>query len=212
MTDQYLYTVGDNLYLNLTNKCPCRCVFCIRDRGDGVNEGENLWLAHDPTLTELESALSKEDLGRYRQIVFCGYGEPTERIDLLVATARHIRETLPDAALRLDTNGLGNLINGRDIVPELAEVIDVVSVSLNAPDNQKYLDVTKPAAVYRDRAYCAMLDFAAECKKAGVDVKFTVVDVISNNDIKLCQVMSRDMGIPLRVRALVGAPSETPKP
>ena len=117
----------------------------------------------------------------FRNLLFCGYGEPTCALPLLEQTARYVRRLHPRLNLRLNTNGLGSLENGRDIVPELAGLLDSVSISLNAPDEKEYNRVTKPTLT---GAYKAMLDFAKACKKSIPDTRMTVVDVLSPEDIE----------------------------
>ncbi len=106
------YEVGQNLYLNITNKCPCSCTFCIRKNADGAYGSDSLWLEHDPEIKEIIDALENMDYKKYNEIVFCGYGEPTERIDVLIETAKYIKEN-NGPKIRINTNGLSDLINGR---------------------------------------------------------------------------------------------------
>ena len=127
------YEVGKNLYINLTNKCPCACTFCIRTHADGAYGSAPLWLEHEPSLDEIFDNLAKRDLSKYDEIVFCGYGEPTERVSDVVTVAKALRMVRKCPKLRINTNGLGDLINGRSVAAELCEVMDTVSVSLNAP-------------------------------------------------------------------------------
>ena len=133
------YDYGNALYLNITNKCPCDCVFCIRNNSNGIG-GHSLWLEREPTQAEINEALVGLDYNRYEEVVFCGYGEPTSRLDALVSTARLLKEGLAlKLPLRLNTNGLGGLTNKTSIVPLIAEYIDAVSISLNAPDAETYV-------------------------------------------------------------------------
>ena len=154
-----LYVYNDQVYANITNKCDCACTFCIRSQMDGVGDAETLWHTQEPTLEEILAAIDAFDFTGYKEFVFCGYGEPTCALENLIASARYVKEKtgLP---IRLNSNGLGNLYHKRDIVPELAEVIDSISISLNAPNAEEYNKVTRPSF---DNAYEAMLDFAEEC-------------------------------------------------
>ena len=113
-----VYTYGNSVYMNITNKCPCSCVFCIRSNGDGLGSAESLWLKKDPTLEEIEDEINKFDFSPYSEVVFCGYGEPTEALDVLLQTARFIKENY-SIPVRINTNGLGNLINKKDITTPL---------------------------------------------------------------------------------------------
>ena len=126
-----LYRYGSTYYINMTNRCPCSCVFCVRDSTPRLGDADSLWLDHEPTVDEVIGELRKVDLSKSREVVFCGYGEPTERFDDVLECARRIKAEF-GKPVRLDTNGLGSLINGRDIVPEMEGVIDSVSISLTA--------------------------------------------------------------------------------
>lgn len=191
-----LYTYKNNVYVNLTNKCDCACTFCIRSHKDAVGEAETLWHKKDPTLEEVLAAFDAFGLERYDELIYCGYGEPTCALDVLTASARYAKEKY-GVKIRINTNGLANLYHGRDVVPELAEVADCVSVSLNAPSADAYAAVTRPKY---EGAFDAMLAFASECGKCIPDVRFTVVDVLSEDDIKESRRLADSMGIGLRVR------------
>lgn len=193
-----LYTVGDKLYVNMTNRCPCRCTFCIRNNGDGAYGSDSLWLEREPTVDEIKAEFEKYgDLSQFAEVVFCGYGEPMERAEELAEIAGWIKERF-EAKIRLNTNGLGDKINGRPTAELLKGKIDIVSVSLNSCDREKYNAVTRPK--WED-AFEAMLDFAAECKKYVPKVMFTVVDVISAEEIEGSKALADRLGIELRVRS-----------
>ena len=194
-----LYTYKDNVYVNLTNKCDCSCRFCIRSHQDKVGDAENLWLKEDPTLEEVIAAMDEFDFTGYKGLVYCGYGEPTCALENLIESAKYAKEKY-GLNIRVNTNGLANLYYGRDIVPELSEAVDAVSISLNAPDKEKYMDVTRPQ--FED-AFEGMLKFAGECKKHIPDVKFTVVDVLSEEEIEKSRKLAEDIGIDLRIRKFV---------
>lgn len=197
MTD-IVYTYGGNVYLNITNRCPCRCTFCIRQNGDGVGSATTLWHHGDPTAEDVLTALREFDFTPYGEVIFCGYGEPTCALDVLKAAAAYLRATYPTILIRLNTNGLGDLINGRSIAAELSECVDVVSISLNAPTKEKYLAVTRPS--FGEESFEAMLNFARACKKTVKKVMLTVVDVIPAEDIAESHALAEELGIPLRVR------------
>lgn len=196
MTD-ILYTMGDSLYVNLTNKCPCRCTFCIRQNGDGVGSADNLWFDHEPSLEQIMAAFSKVHLAQYKELIFCGYGEPTCALDNLLAVCRYVR-SISRIPIRLNTNGLSDLMYKKPTAPLLKGLLDSVSISLNAPDAVKYNAVTRPS--FGEPAFESMLSFARECKKVVPHVMFSVVDVISPSDIEACQKLADSMEIPLRVR------------
>lgn len=192
-----LYEVGNNLYVNVTNKCPCACTFCIRNNGDGAYGSDSLWLDREPTLEEVISAFKQRDLSKYNEVVFCGYGEPLERIDIVVQACKYLREN-SNCKIRINTNGLANLIHNRNVIPELKGCFDIISVSLNAGCEESYLKVTRPK--FKEGSYHAMLDFAKQCKSIAPRVVFSVVDVISKEEIELSQSVADTLGIPLRVR------------
>jgi len=192
-----LYPVGQHLYVNLTNKCPCACTFCIRQNGDGAYGSDSLWLEHDPDLDEIKAAFAKWDLSQFTELVFCGYGEPTEALPMLLQTAAYAK-TLPGCPpIRLNTNGLSDLIHGEPTAFNFAGLIDTVSISLNAGTEKEYMAVTRPKW---DNAFEAMQKFALDCKKYVPKVMFTVVDVIPQSEIEAAQAVADRLGIPLRVR------------
>ena len=123
-----IYTYKNEVYANITNKCDCACTFCIRSQKDAIGDATTLWHKVDPTYDEIIAAIDAFDFTGYEEFVFCGYGEPTCALDILEKTAKYVKEKykLP---IRVNTNGLGNLYHGRDIVPELSEYIDSVSIS-----------------------------------------------------------------------------------
>jgi radical SAM enzyme (TIGR04100 family) len=191
-----LYVYNDQVYANITNKCDCACTFCIRQQFNGIGNADTLWHEKDPGREEILKAIDDFDFSGYREFVFCGYGEPTCSLENLIDSARYVKEKthLP---IRLNTNGLGNLYHGRDIVPELAEVIDSISISLNAPDAEEYNKVTRPSF---ENAYEAMLDFAEECGRLISHTQLSVVDVLPPEDIKKCQEIADARGVHLKVR------------
>ena len=192
-----LYPVGEHLYVNLTNKCPCACTFCIRQNGDGAYGSDSLWLQHDPTLAEVKKAFEAWNLADFTELVFCGYGEPTEALEMLLLTAQYAK-TLPGCPpVRLNTNGLSDLIHGKKTAYLLEGLVDTVSISLNAGTKQEYLAVTRPKW---DTAFEAMQQFAVDCKPYVKQVMFTVVDVIPKEEIEAAQQVADSLGIPLRVR------------
>lgn len=192
-----LYPVGNHLYVNLTNKCPCACTFCIRQNGDGAYGSDSLWLDHDPDMNEVRAAFEKWNLSDFTELVFCGYGEPTEALDALIETAKYAKMLRGCPPIRLNTNGLSDLIHGAPTAHLLSGLIDTVSISLNAGTKDAYLAVTRPKW---DSAFEAMQQFAADCKEYVPHVMFTVVDVIPAEEIAPAQKVADDLGIPLRVR------------
>lgn len=192
-----VYIYGDKVYLNLTNECPCRCTFCIRNNADAIGEANLLWHKKTPDADEVINAVDNFDYRGNTEVVICGYGEPTCSLEVLKTVCRHIHEKF-GFSIRLNTNGLGNLVNGRNIVKEVCENIDSVSISLNAPTAEKYNRIVN--SKFGLQSFDAMLSFAEECKKYLCDVRFSVVDVISEEDIESCRKIAESMNIPLRVR------------
>lgn len=192
------YEVGNNLYVNLTNKCPCACTFCIRNHADGAYGSDPLWLEHEPSVEEIFAEMDKIDIAKYNEIVFCGYGEPTCRMDVLTAVANEMKTRPNCPLLRINTNGLGDLVNGRSIAKELCDVIDIISVSLNAGTKDEYMKVTRPKF---DSAWEAMQKFTADCvSQKSARVVMSVVDVISAEQIEASRKIAVSLGAELRVR------------
>lgn len=192
-----LYTYKDNVYLNITNKCPCACTFCIRSQKNAIGSADNLWLEHNPDFDEVKNAIDNFDFTGYNEVIFCGYGEPTNAFDLLIKVAQYIRNKM-NIKIRVNTNGLGSLINERDISQELCQNVDAVSISLNCSNEEEYNKVVRPK--FGIKSYSAMLDFAKNCKKYTDDVMLSVVDVIGEEEIAKCQKIADDLDIKLRVR------------
>lgn len=194
MENQLFYELGDSLYVNVTNRCTNCCTFCIRDHS-GVG-GYDLWLKQEPALEEMIQELDAVDLKQYREIVFCGYGEPLLRLDEVVALAAEMKKRA-DIPVRVNTNGHANLIFGRDVTPQL-KGIDTLSISLNARDEAQYNEICQPSV---EGAYEAVKEFARLSKKHVKHVVLSVVDtIISDADIAVCQEIAAEIGVPLRVR------------
>ena len=194
------YDLNGSLYANITNKCPCNCTFCIRHNDDTVGENDSLWLEHEPTMDEIKAAFDAVDTSKYEEVVFCGYGEPMERPEEVVATARYIKEKT-GMRVRINTNGLVSLMHPTFDLYTMRGAIDSISISLNASDPQKYLDITKSR--FGLASYNSMLNFAILAHSFIPDVKFTVVDVIGKDEVEKCRERAADVGVPLRVREYI---------
>ena len=197
MSNEIVYSYKDNVYLNITNKCPCACTFCIRSQKDAIGSANSLWLEHNPTFEEVKTALDNYNLDNCKEIIFCGYGEPTNSYDVLMETAKYIRENYK-IKTRINTNGLGNLVNNKNIAEELCQNIDAVSISLNCSNKEDYFKVVRPK--FGIESFDAMLDFARDCKKYTDNVMLSVVDVIGEEEIEKCKKIADSLNIPLRVR------------
>lgn len=196
-SEEILYVYKDKVYLNITNKCPCACTFCIRSKKDAIGDASNLWLNHNPSFEEVKAAIDAFDFDGYNEIIFCGYGEPTNSFDVLVKTAQYIRSKLV-IKIRVNTNGLGSLVNGRDISAELCSNVDAVSISLNCSNKEGYLKTVRPK--FGIDSFDEMLDFAKKCRALTENVVLSVVDVIGEEEVEKCKKIAEGLNIPLRVR------------
>ncbi len=194
-----LYTYQNGVYVNLTNKCTCNCVFCIRRKQDAVNGEEDMWHNTDPTYQEVVDAIDKFDFSGYEELVYCGYGEPTCALEVLLKTAAYFKKK-HSQKIRVNTNGLGRLYNKRDILAELNEVVDAYSVSLNAPNKERYNEIARP--IYED-AFDEMLKFAKDCKAAGKKVQLSAVTYIGQEEVEECRSLARELDIPVKIRNYV---------
>ena len=197
------YPVKSGLYVNLTNRCPCACEFCLRKHGPGVFGSGSLWLEREPSVAEVVAAVDRgleAARGQTAELVFCGYGEPTERLDDLLAVARHVREVAPGLPIRINTNGLADLIHGRATAGDLRGLVDVVSISLNTPDADEYFRLCHPK--FGPQSYAAMLAWAKSCALHVPTVVMTVVGepVTSEADQARCRRLAESLGAKLRVR------------
>ncbi len=164
-----VYRFKNGIYINLTNRCPNLCAFCIKTKWHMQFNGYNLDLqGQEPSAQEVLALLAKEMQTPFAEVVFCGYGEPTMRLDALLEIGRTLKKRADSASfkVRLNTNGLGNLINKRDIVPELKTAVDIVNVSLNAQNETLWRQIVRPASGY-ENGFASVLDFLKKCAAAG---------------------------------------------
>ena len=194
------YQVKNSVYVNLTNRCPCSCTFCLRNNGSGVFGSNSLWLEREPSLEEVMASLDGWDYSRFREVVFCGYGEPTERLDVLLAAADHLKFRDKNLRIRVNTNGLSDLINGKPTASLFAGRIDCISISLNTDDASEYLAVCRPK--FGEAAYPAMLKFAGEAAKVVPEVVLTIVEEpITDAEKQMrCRAIAEKLGAKLRIR------------
>ena len=198
----FAYTVGEGIYINLTNRCTNDCVFCLRNNADSAYGSEVLWLLREPTPEEAADAVSNLYSDGIKEFVFCGYGEPMCRADVLLQTAKILKRRYPGIPIRINTNGQADLILKKDIVPEMAGLIDAVSISLNTPDAESYNAICKP--VFGKIAYDALLDFGSRCVGVVKSVYFSVVrGPLSEDDIEKCRQIIEKTGAKLRVREYI---------
>jgi TatD family-associated radical SAM protein len=165
---------------------------------DHVGASDPLWLEHEPDFDEVVKAFESFDMSRYKELVFCGFGEPTERIDLLLQVADYAKEKF-HIATRLNTNGLGNLVNDRDITPSLQGRIDTISISLNTPDREEYQHLVR--SKFGIESFDAMLSFAKESTKYVPNVILSTVDTtISSEEEEICRAICDEIGVTYRIR------------
>ncbi len=208
------YILGDSLYLNITNRCTNACSFCIRYKTHKFHGEYALWLDHEPAAQEIIKAIG--DPNKYSQIVFCGYGEPLIRLDTVKEVASWIRsqsqilkpplnlplskgETKEGVKIRIDTNGQTNKFYGRNILPELKDLIDIMSVSLNAEKSDVYQTICN--SFFGASAYAAVIEFIKEAKKYIPYVEASVVNMPDIVDIEKCRKIAQDLGVKFRLRS-----------
>jgi TatD family-associated radical SAM protein len=189
------YTIDDRLYLNITDRCTLTCAFCPKTLGSRQVHDYDLTLDHRPEFAEVVAAIG--DPGDYSEVVFCGYGEPTLRLGLLLEVAAWIKER--GGRVRLNTDGLASLANKRDVLPEMAGLIDAVSVSLNAQSPEVYIRHCQPAL---PGAYQAVLAFLQEAPRYIPEVTATAIDGLDGVDIEACARIARMCGARFRRREL----------
>lgn len=197
------YEYGGNLYVNTTNRCNFACEFCLRHnkKSNGSIYTDNLWLEREPTREEILASIEGWDLSKYQQLVFCGFGEPSYRIDDICWVIDQLKAKGKKIFTRMDTNGTGSLINGRNIAPDFKGRFDMVSVSLNTDTADKYDALCHPA---QQGAYQAMKDFTREITQYVPKVMMTVVDTIPQEEIENCRRICEDeIGAVYRVREYI---------
>mgnify|MGYP000752759705 CR=1 FL=1 len=187
-----------SIYVNLTNRCTCSCTFCLRSMKK-MAENETLWLKKEPTVDEVKAELDAAPWDHINEVVFCGFGEPTMRLDVLLELLRYVKQHHPELPTRLNTNGLGELENGREFASEFQGILDTVSISLNASNAERYFELTR--AKFGVQSYDAMLTFAQHCKPYVPNVVLTIVDHVEGpEEIEKCRKICEERGLTLRVR------------
>lgn len=195
------YELGSSLYVNITNRCSNACTFCVRNKHDTVNGKDNLWLDREPTIDEIKTDFKRRDLSEYDAVVFCGYGEPMMRADVVIEIAKWLKKKHPDIKIRINTNGQANMIYKKDITPQLEGIIDCVSISLNAENAEKYQKLCK--SEFGEEAYTGLLEFARLAKRHVPEVVLSVVDIMKPEEIEQCRKIAEDCGVTFRVREFI---------
>lgn len=190
---------GKNVYVNMTNKCPCSCVFCLRQTKK-MMEGNSLWLKEgEPDVSSVLELFSHYDLSVIKELVFCGFGEPLERLYDVCEVIDSLKKQYPELKVRVNTIGLANLIYGKDITHELKGRVDTISISLNAPDAEEFLALTRSR--FGIGSYEALKIFAVLSKRYVPNVILTVVEkVMPEEKIEKCRKICEELGVTLRVR------------
>ncbi|MDO8445794.1 MAG: YchF/TatD family DNA exonuclease [Deltaproteobacteria bacterium] len=187
------YPIRDSLYLNITNRCTNRCAFCAKFKSYTV-KGHYLELSHEPDFNEVITAIG--DPSRYKEVVFCGYGEPLLRLDIVKEVAKWLKSR--DLKVRINTDGLANLVHGRNILPELKGLVDSISVSLNAESAERYVKICRPPQ--GEAAYEAVKEFIKEAKSYILEVQASVV-ALPGVPVERCrEIAEKELGVRFRAR------------
>lgn len=186
------YNIEDRLYINVTNRCTNNCAFCIRKSERGV--GYNLWLEREPMADEIIASMG--DLRPYSEIVFCGYGEPLIRMDLVREVSGHIKRDYGNV-IRVNTNGHADLIHGKGSIQNLGGLVDRINISLNAHSSARYLEICRPS--FGEASYEAVIAFAKSCTGIIPEITLSVVQW-PGVDVEKCREIARSLGVGFRLR------------
>ena len=202
MANTLVYTLDGKIYINLTNHCTNDCIFCLRNDKDDVC-GQTLWLddenfGADEVIKQLNELLTTQH-SPLTEVIFCGYGEPMLKFDVLKEVAKYIKENYPETKIRVNTNGHANFVEKRNVVPELKGLVDEFSVSLNGATKEEYDEYSRPKF---DEAYDEMKKFIKACSDEGISVVASVVDGYKGRhlDLEKCEKIASDLGARFRVR------------
>lgn len=191
-----VYAYKDALYINLTNRCPCRCRYCIKYKWRWKFRGHELKLKYEPSAAEVvESVSAYSSQKNFTEVVFCGYGEPFMRFETMKEISRILKSS--GWHIRINTTGLGNLINKRNVLPEISGLVDSVSVSLNSADAQKYQFWNR--SVFGAKSFDAVLDFIREAKKYIPSVAISAIE-LPGGDIDGIKKIAASLGVNFRTR------------
>ncbi len=195
MTQQISYTIGNRLYLNITDRCTLACEFCPKTQGVMRVHDYDLTLENRPEADEVIDAIGNP--ADYTEVVFCGFGEPTLRLKVLLEVAQFIKSR--GGKVRINTDGLANLTNKRNVLPELASCVDALSISLNGQNEEVYNRHCVPAL---KGSYQAMLDFIEQAPKYINDVTATSINGLEGLDIAACRTLAEARRVKFRQRVL----------
>lgn len=196
------YEVEDGLYINMTNRCSNACTFCIRNNGNGAYGSDSLWLLHEPTVDEILESVFARDLSAYKEVVFCGYGEPTYRIEDARTVALKIKERFPSMHIRMNTNGHSDLIHKKETAMLFEGAFDTVGISLNTPNAEEYVKICRP--VFGEIAFDGLLKFAEKLKKYVPRVLLSVVrQTLTEEELIECRHIAERIGVELKIREYI---------
>ncbi len=197
MSNILVYELDKKIYINLTNRCTNECIFCLRQDKDDVC-GQELWLdSEDFTSEDVIGQLKKFNLSS--EVIFCGYGEPMLKFEVLRQVAKYIKETYSEIKIRVNTNGHANFIYKKNVVPELVGLVDEFSVSLNASNSEEYDELSQPKF---ENAYDEVKKFIKCSADAGIETVASIVDGYKGRrlDVEKCREIAESLGAKLRVR------------
>jgi len=195
VTDQLSYQIGDRLYLNITDRCTLECRFCPKTHNRPKVRGYDLTLGERPTVEQVITSVG--DPARYAEVVFCGFGEPTLRLKVLLEVARWVKSR--GGRVRVNTDGLANLVHKDDTLPLLGECVDAISVSMNAQNAALYEEHCQPAL---PGSYQKMLDFLRAAPRHIPEVTATAIRGLPGVDIDACERLAKQLGVAFRAREL----------
>ena len=200
MSNVLVYTLDEKIYINLTNRCTNDCIFCLRNDKADV-KGQALWLDNenstaDDVVEQFENIYRKTPS---KEVIFCGYGEPMLKFEVLKEVAKYIKNKYPETKIRINTNGHANFVYKRNVVPELKGLVDEFSVSLNAPEKDEYNELSKPKF---DGAYDEVKKFIKACHGENIKVTASVVEGYKGRhiDLETCKKIAHELGAEFRVR------------
>ncbi len=200
MANVLVYELDGKIYINLTNRCTNDCIFCLRKDKDDV-KGQKLWLDNENSTAKdvIEQFEKIKLLNAGSEVIFCGYGEPLLKLDVLKEVAKYIKENYPNTKIRINTNGHANYVYKRDIVPELKGLIDTISVSLNGESSQEYDELSQPVF---EGAYDEVKKFIKSCADNGIETVASVVEGYKGRHLNLnkCEQIATELGAKFRVR------------
>lgn len=200
MANILVYLLDGKIYVNLTNRCTNECIFCLRNNKDDVC-GQQLWLDNEDStakdvIEQFEKIYSQTPS---KEIIFCGYGEPMLKFDVLKEVASYIKDKYPESKIRINTNGHANFVMKKNVVPELKGLIDEFSVSLNGSTEEEYNELSQPKF---ENAYNEVKKFIKACSDEGISVVASVVEGYKGRhlDLKTCEQIATELGAKFRVR------------